>query len=73
MAEGIAIEAEELGVVVLIGVLVVPGLAWIVRAKTGGAALRRLLLVTGVVAGALAVEAVMDRNVNAVTGALKGE
>ena len=73
MAEGIGIEAEELGVVALIGVLVVPGLAWVVGAKTSGGALRRLLLVGGVVVGALAIEAALDRSANSVVDAVSGK
>ncbi len=73
MAEGIKIEIEELGLVGMIGVFVVPGLTWVVRAPSRNAALRRLLILGGVVAGALTLEAVLDRSANSLVKAVGGK
>ena len=73
MAGGLRTELEEIGLVGMIGVFVVPGLMWVVEAKTGGAALRRLLVVSGAVAAALALEAVLDHSANSVVETVAGK
>jgi len=60
-------EFEQFGAVALIGLLLLPGVAWILRAKSGGAIAVRSVVVGAVIAGAVAVEAAMDRTANVVT------
>lgn len=61
MSNGLGIELEEGGLVALIGLLVVPGLAWVAKAKSGKAMAVRAAVLAGVAATALAIEAAMDK------------
>ena len=72
MAEGMFLEAEELGVVALIGVIVVPGIIWAAKGKSGGGILRRTLVLAGLVGAALAIEATLDRSANTLADAVTG-
>ena len=60
-------EFEQFGKTALAAVLLVPGLAWILKSKSNGAAVARSLVVVAVVAGALVVEQAMDRTANSLT------
>ncbi len=70
MANGFGIELEEMGMVALIGVLLVPGMMWIANGKSTGGVARRTAVVAGLVAAALALEATLDRSANAVADEL---
>jgi hypothetical protein len=63
---GLGIELEEMGVVALVGLVLIPGFLWISRAKSGAGTLVRGAMVAGLLAGALLVERTMDRTANAV-------
>ena len=71
MSQGIAVEVEELGRVALISALLVPGLAWVANGNGSAAKVRRSLLIGGVIAAALGLEAILDRNVNAVADSVE--
>ncbi len=61
-------EAEELGMVALMSLIAVPGLVWIARSKSGGQVALRSVVVAGLLAGAVVVEASMDRAANSAAG-----
>ena len=58
MAEGF--DAEEIGMVALIGLLLLPGVMWIAKGKTAASKIGRTALVGCLVAVAVKVEASMD-------------
>ena len=64
MPEGLEIEVEELGVVALIGILLVPGLIWIAKASSTASIVRRTALVGGIIAAAVTIESAMDQSVD---------
>ena len=67
MAEGLAIEVEELGMVALIGVLLVPGAIWIAKGKSTASMVWRTALLGGLIAAAVTIEAAMDQSVAELT------
>ncbi len=62
MAEGISTEFEKLGMVAMIAALLIPGMVWVMKAKSTPAMLGRAALVSGLVLGAVRVEAEMDES-----------
>ncbi len=66
MAEGFGIELEELGMVALIGVLLVPGVLWIAKGKSSASMFARMAAVGGLIAAAVTLEATLDRTADAV-------
>lgn len=58
------IEFEEMGMVALMGVLLVPGLIWIAKGKSTASMVRRTVIVGGAIAGAVVLEAALDRSVD---------
>ncbi len=60
MAEGINVEFEKLGMVAMIAALLIPGIVWVMKAKSTPAMLGRATLVSGLILGAVRVEAGMD-------------
>jgi hypothetical protein len=67
---GLNIEFEEMGMVALIGLALVPGIIWTSKAKTGLRMALRASLVGGVILGAVALEASLDKGAEAVEEAL---
>ncbi len=67
MAEGFGMEMEEMGMVALIGVLLLPGVIWIAKGKTMPSMLGRMAVVGGVIAAAVTLEASMDKTVDEIT------
>jgi hypothetical protein len=63
---GLGIELEEMGVVALAALVLVPGFLWVSKAKSGAGMLLRGATVTGLLAGALLVERTMHRTANTV-------
>ena len=63
MAEGINVEFEKLGMVAMIAALLIPGMVWVMKAKSTPAMLGRATLVSGLILGAVRVEASMDASV----------
>jgi hypothetical protein len=57
------IELEEMGMVALIGVLLVPGLIWIAKGKSTASMIGRTAVVGGLIAAAVTIEAAMDKSV----------
>ena len=72
MAEGFGIEVEELGMVALIGLLLIPGLLWISKARSTASMIGRTALVGGLIAAAVTIEASMDTSAGAVQEAVEG-
>lgn len=70
MNSGLAVELEEGGLVALIAVLLLPGVMWIAKAKDAKSTAIRSAVVVGLIAGALAIEATMDRTANDVGSVL---
>ncbi len=62
MAEGIGTEFEKLGMVAMIAALLLPGMVWVMKAKSTPAMLGRAALVSGLILGAVRVEAQMDES-----------
>ncbi len=60
MAEGINVEFEKLGMVAMIAALLIPGMVWVMKAKSTPAMLGRATLVSGLILGAVRIEAGMD-------------
>lgn len=60
MNTGLGMELEEGGLVALLATLLLPGAAWIAKAKTGKSMAVRAAVLGLVIAGALAIEASMD-------------
>ncbi len=63
---GLGIELEEMGVVALVAVVLLPGFLWISKAKSGTGTLWRGATVAGLLAGALLVERNMYSTANTV-------
>ena len=72
MNAGLGLEAEELGMVALIGVVLFPGVMWIANGKTITSKIIRTSVVGALVAGAVALEASIDKTVDSATGLLEG-
>ena len=64
MANGFGIELEEMGMVALIGVLLVPGVIWIAKGKSSAGMFGRMAVVGGLIAAAVTAEAAMDKSVD---------
>ena len=62
------IELEEIGVVALIGIVLVPGVLWIAKGRSSMSMFGRMAVVGGLIAAAVAIEASMDKSVNEVAG-----
>lgn len=62
MAEGIGTEFEKVGMVAMIAALLIPGMVWVMKAKSTPAMLGRAALVSGFILGAVRVEASMDES-----------
>ena len=62
MAEGFGIELEEMGLVALIGVLLVPGVVWIAKGRSTSSMIGRIALVGALITAAVAMEAAMDQS-----------
>ena len=60
MADGISTEFEKLGMVAMIAALLIPGMVWVMKAKSTPAMLGRATLVSGLILGAVRIEAGMD-------------
>ena len=60
MAEGINVEFEKLGMVAMIAALLIPGMVWVMKAKSTPTMLGRATLVSGLILGAVRIEAGMD-------------
>ena len=58
---------EEIGMVALIGLLLLPGVMWIAKGKTTASKIGRTTLVGCLVAAAVRVEASMDQSANEIT------
>ncbi len=71
MNNGMGIELEEGGLVALIGLLLLPGVLWIGSGKTAKSMAVRTSVVVGLVAGALAIEAAMERTAGEIESVLK--
>ena len=54
-------EAEEMGMVALIGLVLLPGVMWVGSAKGGGQVVLRSLVVGALLAGAVVLEASLDK------------
>lgn len=63
MANGIGMELEEIGMVALIGIVLVPGVMWVAKARGVGRTLLRGAVVASLVFGAVALEASLDKRV----------
>ena len=70
MNSGLGIELQEGGLVALIGLLLLPGVMWISKAKTGKSMAVRSSVVVGLIAGALAIEASMERTAGEIESVL---
>ena len=70
---GLGTEVQELGVVGLIGLLLLPGALWIARGGNGVAKTRRTAVVAAIVVGALALEAALDRSAETLVQTVEGE
>ena len=57
MAEGINVEFEKLGMVAMIAALLIPGMVWVMKAKSTPAMLGRATLVSGLILGAVRIDA----------------
>ncbi len=62
MANGFGLELEEMGMVGLIAVLLVPGVVWIANGKSSASMFGRMAVVGGLIAAAVTVEAAMDHS-----------
>ena len=71
--QGLGIEVEEMGTVALIGLLLVPGLLWMARGKTGPSMALRAVFVGTVIAGAVTIEFAMDGTANSAESLLEGK
>ena len=67
---GLGIEVEELGMVALIGLALVPGTIWTAKAPNGVRMALRAALVGGLIVGAIALESKLDKGANEVADAL---
>ena len=67
---GLGIEAEELGMVALIGLTLIPGVIWVSKAPTGTRMALRTALVAGLIVGAVVLESKMDKGANELEEAL---
>jgi hypothetical protein len=71
--QGFGIELEEVGTVAMIGLLLVPGVLWIAKSKTGANAAVRAAFVGAVIAGAVAIEFAMENTANSAESLLEGK
>jgi hypothetical protein len=71
--QGLGIELEEVGTVALIGLLLVPGVLWVAKSKTGANAAVRAAFVAAVIAGAVAVEFAMEKTADSAGALLEGK
>ncbi len=62
MAEGINAEFEKLGMVAMIAALLIPGMVWVMKAKSTPAMLGRATLLSGVILATVKVEGSMDQS-----------
>ncbi len=62
MAEGMDVEFEKLGMVAMIAAMLIPGMVWVVKAKSTPAMLGRATLLSALILGAVRVEASMDES-----------
>ena len=62
MAEGLNAEFEKLGMVAMIAALLIPGMVWVMKAKSTPAMLGRATLLSGLILGAVRVEGSMDQS-----------
>ncbi|ADW70108.1 hypothetical protein [Granulicella tundricola] len=69
-SSGINMEFEQIGMVALIGLALVPGMIWVSKAKTGTRMALRTSLVTGLIVGLVALEASLDKTAESVAEAL---
>ena len=67
MASGIGIELEEMSMVALMAALLLPGVVWLSKAKTGPAMLERAVVVGVLLVGAAVLEGKLDQTANQVT------
>ena len=67
---GINVEFEQIGMVALIGLALVPGLRWTSKAKSGTRMALRASLVAGLIVAAIALEASLDKTAESVEEAL---
>jgi hypothetical protein len=70
---GLGMEAEEIGMVALIGVILVPGFMWIANAKGAGSKLLRMVAVGSLVTAAAMLELSVDKTVNSASDLLGGD
>jgi len=63
---GFSLEIEELGMVALATVVLLPGMMWAAGARTTGGKIVRGGLVAGLVAGLMAVEITLDQTAETV-------
>ena len=68
--KGLEMEAEQLGMVALIGLILAPGAYWTVQGPTVARKALRASLVAGLLAGAVAFEVAMDKTVDTVADAV---
>ena len=62
MEESTGTEFEKFGMVAMIAALLIPGMVWVMKAKSTPAMLGRAALVSGLILGAVRVEAVLDES-----------
>ena len=67
---GFKVEFEEMGMVALIGLALIPGMIWTSKAKTGLRMALRGSLVAGIIVGAVALEASLDKGAESIEEAL---
>ena len=70
--DGSALEFEDLGMVVLIGALLIPGVLWITQGPSTGAVVRRSMVVAGIIAAAVAVERAIDQAAGSLVDTVEG-
>ena len=69
----LGMEAEELGMVALIGLVLVPGFMWVANGKSAGAKIVRAAVVGSLIIGTVALEASLDKSANSASGLLEGD
>jgi hypothetical protein len=72
MNNGLAMEMEEVGMVAIIGLILVPGAMWVGNGKSLGSKLVRGMIVGAAIAAAAMIESSLDNTVNSAAGALEG-
>ena len=63
MAEGLNAEFEKLGMVAMIAALLIPGMVWVMKAKSTPGMLGRATLLSGFILAAVKVEGSIDQSV----------